>query len=103
MTIFFVTRHPGAIDWAARRGICVDKSVTHLEPSQVAAGDTVIGTLPVQLAEQICKRGANYLHLTLDLSPEARGRELCADEMDAFGARLEAFVVRKPDERDDAG
>jgi CRISPR-associated protein Csx16 len=93
MTTFFVTRHAGAIDWAQRRGLQVDRQVSHLEATDVAAGDVVIGSLPVHLAGQICQRGAQYLHLSLDLPAAARGRELSADELDAYGARLEAFEV----------
>lgn len=93
MTTWFVTRHPGAIEWARRRGLAVDCQITHLDPAQVAAGDTVIGILPVNLAARVCERGARYFNLSLDLPPEARGRELSADELYAFGARIEAYNV----------
>lgn len=93
MTTFFVTRHAGAVEWARRRGLQVDRQVSHLEATDVAAGDVVIGSLPVHLAGQICQRGARYLHLSLDMPPAARGRELSADELDAYGARLEPYAV----------
>jgi len=92
-TTWFVSRHPGAVEWAARRGLIVDRLVAHLETAEVKEGDTVIGTLPVNLAAEICARGARYLNLSLDLPESARGRELTADELDLFGARLEPFVV----------
>jgi len=91
MTTFLVTRHPGAVDWAARQGIPADRIVPHLDTEQIQPGDTVIGTLPVQLAAQVCQRGGRYLHLLLDLPPEARGRELSADDMQRYGARLQAY------------
>ena len=69
--------------------------VPHLDPSTVAPGDVVMGTLPVHLAAEICDRGARYLHLTLDLPPQARGRDLSADEMERFGARLTEYLVTK--------
>ncbi len=94
MTTWFVTRHPGAAEWAARRGLRIDRHVAHLDPASIALGDTVIGVLPVNLAARICERGAHYLNLSLDLPAEARGRELSADELERFGARLEAFEVR---------
>lgn len=93
MTTYLVTRHPGAIAWAERQGIQVDRQIDHLDPGIVAAGDTVIGILPVNLAAQVCARGGRYLNLSLDLPAEARGRELSADELEAYGARLEAYVV----------
>ena len=59
-----------------------------------APGDTVIGTLPVNLVARVCARGGRYLHLSLDLPAEARGRELTADELERYGARLEAYVAK---------
>jgi CRISPR-associated protein Csx16 len=94
MTTFLVTRHPGAIAWAARRGIAVDRQVAHLDPADIQPGDTVIGTLPVNLAAQVCARGARFFNLSLDVPAEARGRELSADDLERFGARLEAYDVQ---------
>jgi CRISPR-associated protein Csx16 len=94
MTTWFVTRHPGAIAWAARQGIAVDRQVAHLDPADIQPGDTVIGTLPVNLAAQVCARGARFFNLSLDVPAEARGRELSADDLERFGARLEAYDVQ---------
>lgn len=91
---FFVTRHAGAKEWAARKGLAVDFVVGHLEVSQVAPGDTVVGTLPVNLAAEVCRRGGRYLHLALPLPPDFRGRELTADDMDRFGAYLREFRIK---------
>lgn len=93
MTIYFVTRHPGALDWAAAQGITIDQRIDHLDPDLIRPGDTVIGTLPVQLAAAVCARGARYLHLVLELTPELRGRELDAAAMARAGARLAAYRV----------
>jgi CRISPR-associated protein Csx16 len=49
MTTWFVTRHPGAIEWASRQGIRVDRQIAHQDPADIQPGDTVIGTLPVNL------------------------------------------------------
>jgi len=94
MACWFVSRHPGAITWARTQGIAADHWVPHLPPHVVKAGDTVVGTLPIHLAAQVCDRGARYLHLRLDLSSERRGRELDADDMARADARLEAYHVR---------
>ncbi|WP_019627863.1 CRISPR-associated protein Csx16 [Thioalkalivibrio sp. AKL10] len=90
---YFVTRHPGAVEWARRQGLAVDESLAHLNPEILQPGDRVLGTLPVHLAAQVCERGARYLHLSLDLPAEARGRELSADELEACGVRLEEYRV----------
>ena len=94
MTTWFVTRHPGAVAWAQRRGLAVDRQLAHPAPEQIAPGDTVIGTLPVNLVARVCASGGRYLHLSLDLPAEARGRELTADELERYGARLEAYVAK---------
>lgn len=93
MTTFFVSRHPGAMEWAASQGLAVDQLITHLDPSYVRSGDTVIGTLPVNLVAEVCARGARYLHLTLNLPTELRGKELSSDDMRQFGARTDEFRV----------
>lgn len=93
MPTYFVTRHPGAHDWARRHDIAVDHVVAHLDPGGITAGDHVLGSLPVHLAAQVCARGGHYHHLVLDLPPELRGRELSADDMDAAGAHLAEYRV----------
>lgn len=93
MTIWFVSRHPGAIEWAQRRGMTVDRWAPHLDVAEIRAGDTVIGTLPVNLAAAVCAKGAIYLNLSLNLPHAWRGRELTADELEAADARLEQFVI----------
>jgi len=94
MTAFFVTRHPGATDWAREQGFEA-AAVAHLDPATITPGDVVMGTLPVHIAAEVCARGARYLHLRLDLSAELRGRELTAEDMRAAGATLEEYIVQK--------
>lgn len=94
MTTWFITRHPGALEWAAQQGLQIDRHVVHLDPTEIQPGDTVIGSLPVHLAAEVCQRGARYFNLSLDLPASARGRELSADALQAFNARLEAYNVQ---------
>lgn len=98
MTTWFVSRHPGARDWAQRHNITVDRQVNHLETGTLQTGDVVIGTLPVHLAAAVCAQGARYLHLSLNLPEALRGQELSADDMERCSARLEAYSVRKEDQ-----
>lgn len=95
MTTLFITRHPGAREWAGRQGFEIDRLVEHRDPAEVRAGDSVLGSLPVNLAAEVCGRGGRYFHLSLVLPPEWRGRELSADDMERFGARLEEFFVER--------
>jgi CRISPR-associated protein Csx16 len=99
MTTYFVTRHPGAKEWARHRGVSVDRQVDHLDVEQIVAGDSVIGTLPVNLAAEVCARGGRYLHLTLEQPTETRGRELTAVDMERLGAQVEEYWVARSDGR----
>ena len=93
MTTLFVSRHPGALDWAAEEGVTVDVLLAHLDPETIQPGDVVIGTLPIHLAARVCERGGRYLHLSLELPPDWRGRELTAADLRRFEARLEEYRV----------
>jgi len=95
MTTWFVSRHPGAIAWAHQQGFEVDQKVEHLLPEQVQKGDVVIGTLPINLACEVCNRQARYLHMRLDLARDDRGRELSAEDMQRCGTRLEEYFLRR--------
>lgn len=91
--VFFVSRHPGAVEWARQQGVRVDHWVTHLALEEVGAGDTVIGSLPVNLAAEVCARGARYVHLSLNVPAALRGKELTVDDMQACGANLQAYTI----------
>lgn len=94
-TIWFVSRHPGAVEWAKRRKLAVDRWVVQLDPADVRSGDTVIGSLPANLAAEVCARGASYLHLSLRVAEEDRGRELTADELETCNACLIEYFVEE--------
>lgn len=94
MKTVFVTRHRGAIEWAEKAGLIAEQ-IAHLEIGAIGQGDTVIGTLPVHIAAEVCEAGARYVHLALNVPAEARGRDLTSEEMDVFGANLEEFVVTR--------
>ena len=93
MAVYFVTRHAGAKQWAALQGIQCDVCVPHLDPVLVQQGDVVIGTLPINLVAIVCEQGGRYLHLSLELPLEARGKELSPSDLQKYGAKLEEFVV----------
>jgi len=91
--VWFVSRHPGAIEWAQRRHLAIGRWVEHLDARCVSDGDTVIGTLPVNLAAEVCKRGATYQHLAIQVPIQWRGREMTADELQTLGVSLVAYHI----------
>ena len=93
MTTWFISRHPGAVEWARRKSLEVDRYVAHLTATEVQPGDTVIGSLPVNMAAVICTVGARYLHLSLELPAHLQGKELSAEQMDDLSARLQEYRV----------
>jgi len=95
MTTCFITRHPGAIAWAELQGITVDRQLVHLDIHDIQPGDTVIGSLPVNLAAEVCSRGASYVHMSLTVPEHWRGKELSVEQMVECGARLESYQVNK--------
>lgn len=95
MTTFFISRHSGAIAWAESQGFHVDQQLAHFEASVVNAGDSILGTLPVNLIAEVNQRGGRYFHLTLELPAQLRGQELTAEMMQQYGARLEEYTVQK--------
>ncbi len=95
MTTYFVSRHPGAHDWAQAEGISVDEVVEHLDLALVQPGDRVLGSLPVNLAAAVCARGGRYLHLSLALPRDWRGRELTAADLRANGACIEEYQITR--------
>jgi len=95
MTTYFVSRHPGAKEWATAQGFAVDVMLEHLDLSILHPGDKVLGSLPVNLVAELNAIGVRYFHLTLSLPPELRGQELSATLMQQLGARLEEHEVRR--------
>ena len=97
--IWFISRHPGAWKWFCATGNRgrwqVTHPVSHIDPVDISTGDIVIGTLPIQLAAEICDKGAEYWHLTLALGENQRGKELSYDDMIAASASVEQYHIRR--------
>lgn len=94
MTVWFVSRHPGAQAWAKAQALSFDRLCPHLDPDEVTEGDVVIGSLPVNLASEVCQRGAKFINLSLKVPPHLRGQELTIDQMLACDVKLEQFDIR---------
>ncbi|MCF0254391.1 MAG: CRISPR-associated protein Csx16 [Duodenibacillus sp.] len=95
MTTWFVSRHPGAIAWARQNAVAADRWVEHFDPAWAQAGDTVIGTLPFDVAAAITEAGARFVALTLKLAREDRGKEINAQGMSQLDCRLVEYKVMR--------
>lgn len=93
MTVWFVSRHVGAVEWMKAVGRKVDFFVPHLDIDEVQEGDVVIGTLPIYLAAEVCGKGAEFYFLQLPQKMHLRGSEYTAEEMVRMGACLHRFSV----------
>lgn len=99
MTIYLVSRHPGAIVWLKQHlpprqsaSDCI--VVEHLDAHTLGPGDVVAGVIPLAWAAEACARGARVWALDVRLAAHQRGRELEAEELVSSGARLVAYDVR---------
>lgn len=98
MTIYFITRHPGALLWAEKNQLHFDVHLDHLSSlSEVNKGDTVVGTLPINMVYGLNQKGVSYIHLSLEIPPALRGVELTAEQLNSCKATLERFEVHKKD------
>ena len=100
MTRWFVSRHPGAVEWAKQQNLAIDRIVPHLNPAEVQEGDLVYGILPVELAAQVCRRGARFFGLCFTVAEAQRGVVLTADDLTKLNARFREYQVVEVEEKD---
>jgi CRISPR-associated protein Csx16 len=93
-TLWIVSRHAGAVQWIKAQG-WNGKQIDHLDIDYIQAGDTVMGTLPANLAAEVCAKEAHYIHLSLRIPLELRGVELTPEQMMIYGADLRAYDIRE--------
>lgn len=97
MSNIIVTRHKGLVEWLRRRGI-EGEVISHITDPEIIRGRVVYGALPLHLAAEA------YLAAAVDmpnLPPEKRGQDLTPEEMDAYGATLTYYSVRRMVPADD--
>ncbi len=93
-TTYLITRHAGAVQWAAQTGLLYDVHLEHLlSITQLFEGDIVIGTLPINIVYRLNQKGVRYIHLSLEIPPHLRGIELDAAQLEACHATLQEFQV----------
>lgn len=94
---YVVTRHSGALAWIQQHLLEPFVHLEHLDDlNSIEPSDTVIGTLPVAKAAEVCRRGARYLNLDLALPASLRGQELTATQLTELGAELVEYYIYQP-------
>lgn len=93
MTTFFISRHQGAIEWAEQQHLNIDLFIQHIDSKIFTAGDTVIGTLPINIIYELQQSGIKVYSLILDLPRELRGQELSYKQLVECNARLIEYKV----------
>lgn len=95
MTVWFISRHQGAIDWVKQQGIQIDRFAEHLNVDDIQANDIVIGTLPIHLAAEVCQKGAQFYFLSINVMREQRGTELTCEQLVQQGCSIQPFFIEK--------
>lgn len=97
MKTYFITRHSGAVEWAASKGFDVTETVEHVTDEFIEGldiNDVVIGILPYHLAARVCAKHAHFYNLAIPAIPqEYRGKELNAEQMEQFGACVTKYYI----------
>jgi CRISPR-associated protein Csx16 len=89
METIIISRHAGAIEWLAQRGITGPVITGNATPDDVR-GKVVVGALPLHLAALAVKIGSIDMP---GLRADQRGKDLTPAEMDAAGACIRWYVV----------
>ena len=95
MSVWFVSRHQGAIDWIKEQQIQIDCWTTHIDCKDVEPGDTVIGVMSLAMAANFCEKNVKCLVLTYDVPQALRGQELDAKTLADFGCKLVRYQVTR--------
>lgn len=95
MAVWFISRHQGAIEWIKQQEVQIDHFTEHLDIAEIDAEDTVIGTLPIHLAAEVCSKGAKFYSLSLNVAHEQRGTELTVAQLFEQGCSLQQFYIER--------
>ncbi|WKS96423.1 CRISPR-associated protein Csx16 [Gallibacterium anatis] len=96
MTTWFISRHTGAIEWAKQQQLKIDRWESHLDNlNEINDGDIVMGTLPIHIAAEVCRKGAKFYFLSIDLPSSLRGKELDKEQMDELDCSLVPYFIQK--------
>ncbi len=93
--IIIVTRHVGTVEWLNKQGV-YGKLTSHARPDDVR-GNIIIGNPPLHLAYLARRVGIVDLP---NLPTRLRGRELSANQMERYGAKITWYTVTRDDDEE---
>jgi len=90
--IVVVSRHKGTIDYLKSKlgDVQVIEHLTSVE--QIPKNSVVIGNLPINMIEEVIKRGNEFILVTLDIPKELRGKDLDVNEVKKY---VKFYKVKK--------
>ena len=91
--VWFVSRHPGARDYARHIGLPIDRWTNHLNTHDVMEGDIIYGTLPLMDIFALNQRDIAYFHLVIQLDEKQRGVEISLSEMLAMHIQFRQIFI----------
>ena len=93
--IYFISRHTGAKEWIMEKGIVINKFIEHLNILDLEAGDTVIGSLPINIIANLTQKNIKYIHIELNVNIDQRGKELTKGDLNNLNAKLVTYTAHK--------
>ena len=82
MSTYFVSRHSATQKSAAENPLGVDHWLSHVSDiAHFKSGDAVIGTLPIHLGAVLHENHVTYIHFSIQVPVELRGKELTNEQL----------------------
>jgi len=90
--VIIVSRHKGTIDYFKSKlgDVQVIEHLTSVE--QIPENSVVMGNLPINLIEDIIKRGHDFILVTLNVPKELRGQDLDVKDVKKY---IKLYKVKK--------
>jgi len=85
-----VTRHTGLVEWLQRHGI-TGKVIPYVDNIDEIKGKHIVGVLPLSLAAY----ADTVTTVDMEFTPDKRGVDISADEMDLYKPTLNTYKVTK--------
>lgn len=90
---WLVSRHEATKKWLLNTSTHFDEVIDHLDINLIHDGDEVVGVLPINIAAEVCAKGARYFHVAIQVTKDQRGKELDDQELAQLDPKLIEYQV----------